>query len=151
MGVTTPYNGPDLTPIRTITKVAGVWPADADWLSNFSTAEPDAECWSTTGIRRGSGHPLKNIAVYFAAVTSAGIQTAATATIRGVIINPANLYGLSPGLPGIRHPATAELTSYDLKDPLVITCGKHQKMCVRVTAISSASAAKIYIAVQEIQ
>lgn len=149
--MTTPYDGPNLTPIRTITKAGGVWPADADWLGDFSTAEPDAECWSTTGIRRGSGHPLKNIAVYFAAVNSSGVQVAATATVRGIIINPADLYGLKPGLPGIRHPATAELTSYDLKDPLIITCGKHQKMCVRVTAISSVSAVEIRISVQEIQ
>lgn len=144
------YLGPDLLYIRTITKGVG-WPDDPDWLGDFTTAEPDAECWGTTGVRRGTGEPIQSLAVYFAAVNAAGQQVAATATVRGFLINKPGAYDLASGLQGIRHPSTDAIAAFDLSEPFVITCGKHSKMGVRLSSIVSATATEIRIAVQEIQ
>jgi hypothetical protein len=144
------YLGPDPLYIRTITKGGG-WVDDPDWLGNFTLAEPDDECWGTTGVRRGTGEPIQSLAVYFAAVDATGQQVAATATVRGFVINKPGVYDLKAGLKGIRHPSTDAIAGFDLSEPFVITCGKHSKMGVRLSSIVSATATEIRIAVQEIQ
>lgn len=145
-----PYTkGPDIQYIRTITKGGG-WPDDPDWLGDLTTAEPDAECWGLTA-RRAGGHPIRNLAIYFAAVDATGQQVAATATIRPFIINEGQAYGLPADKKGIRHPSSAALAAYNLIDPLIVTVTKHVKMGVRVTSISSVSATEIRISIQEMQ
>lgn len=128
----------------------GGWVDDPDWLGDFTLDEPEAGTWGVTGIRRGSGHPMKNIAVYITAVDAAGAQVAGQATVRGFIINKGEGYDLPPGVKGIRHAATAAV-ALNFIDPFVITVGKHSKMGVRLTNIVSASGVEIRIAVQEIQ
>ena len=120
------YIGPDPLPIRVITKDI-VWPDDPDWLGDLTTDEPDAECWGTTGIRRSSGSPIMNIAIYFAAVDETGQQVAATATVRSFVINKPEAYGLAADLKGIRHPSSDVAVGYNLLEPLIVTVGKHRR------------------------
>jgi len=131
----------------------GVWPDDPDWLGDLTLAEPDDSiCWGLSGKRAaGVGTPLLNLAIYFAAVDATGQQVAATATIRTLIVNKPEAYGLKAGAQGIRHPSMDAIAGFDLIEPLVVTVTKHQKMAIRVTNIVSADATEIRIAIQEMQ
>ncbi len=138
-------------PFRTIVNDGG-WPNDPDWLGDLETDDPDdAICFGLSGRRAASqGTPMRDAVIYFAAVDADEKQVAGTATIQVFIINGAEHYGLKPDARGIRHPSTLEFTNYDLMDPLTFTVTKHERVCLRVTDITS-DATEIRCSVQEMQ
>jgi len=150
--VTIAYQGPEPLYIRTITK-DGAWPDDPDWLGDLTTDDPAEDiCWGLSGKRAaGVGTPLQQLVVYFAAVDATGQQVAATATVRVFLLNKPEAYGLKAGAKDIRHPSMDALAGYDLIEPLVVTCTKHQRMAIRITGIASADATEVRMSIQEMQ
>lgn len=145
---TVDYKGPDLKFVRTITKGGG-WVDDPDWLGDFTIADPEAQAVNVPTILSGSGAPMRNLAWYLSAVDANGVQVAATATLRGIVIHKAQLFTIKGAVKGRRFASSDAIAAWDFLDPFIVPVSKHLAV-LRVSSIVSASATHIHIGVQEI-